>query len=377
MFKIGITFNVPDTPAGVFNSGIGQNVIFLRDVLVYIGYDVYLVVDNQRGKYVPTLYSFDSTYKYTEHNQILTEGFDIVIQMGYILSKSDIDALRAKGVKLVAYKCGNDYFLDLEATLFGVNGNGGKYDLNYPAFDEVWSIPQMANTNLHYWKTLYRTNCIEVPFIWSPTMLEQYIKTNPEKTFTYKSHGRAKKCAIFEPNLNTFKWFFPALLVCENACRIKADSIGHVYITNVDSNPIDGRKFNIDYLNKIVKSLDLYKTQKISIEKRHQSLLFMANNADIAVSFQSENPLNYLYLDLAWMGWPIVHNAHLCKDVGYYYEDYNYEMGGSILADVIQHHDAHADEYMARNRAVIDRYLPTNKELQARYKELITAVMQK
>ena len=235
----------------------------------------------------------------------------------------------------------------------------------------------MANTNLHYWKTLYRTNCIEVPFIWAPTMLEQYIKTNADKTFTYKAREVAKNCVIFEPNINTFKWFFPALLVCENACRIKPENVGHVYITNIDSSQVDGRKFNIDYLNKIVKSLDLYKAKKISIEKRHQSLTFMANHADIAVSFQSENPLNYLYLDLAWMGWPIVHNAHLCKDVGYYYEDYNYEMGGAVLAEVIQNHDANAETYMARNRAVIDRYLPTNKELQARYKELITAIMQK
>ena len=97
----------------------------------------------------------------------------------------------------------------------------------------------------------------------------------------------------------------------------------------------------------------------------------MANHADIAVSHQLENPLNYLYLDLAWMGWPVVHNAHLCKDVGYYYEGFNYEEGGNVLLDVINNHDKNADEYLKRNREIIDRYLPINKKLQESYKILI------
>ena len=39
------------------------------------------------------------------------------------------------------------------------------------------------------------------------------------------------------------------------------------------------------------------------------------------------------------MGWPIVHNAHLCKDVGYFYDGFNYEEGGNVLSDVIENHD--------------------------------------
>jgi hypothetical protein len=56
----------------------------------------------------------------------------------------------------------------------------------------------------------------------------------------------------------------------------------------------------------------------------------MSNYCDIAVSHQWENPLNYLYFDLAWMDWPIVHNAHLCKDIGYFYNEFNYEEGGNV-----------------------------------------------
>jgi hypothetical protein len=98
----------------------------------------------------------------------------------------------------------------------------------------------------------------------------------------------------------------------------------------------------------------------------------MKTHADIAVSHQWENPLNYLYLDLAWMGWPIVHNAYLCKDIGYYYEDFNYEEGGKVLNEVISNHDENFEEYLKKNRELIDRYLPSNEKLQNEYITLFT-----
>jgi hypothetical protein len=102
----------------------------------------------------------------------------------------------------------------------------------------------------------------------------------------------------------------------------------------------------------------------------------MSKYADIAVSHQWENPLNYLYFDLAWMGWPIVHNAHLCKDVGYYYDEFNYEEGGNVLNSVIENHDKNTENYIKENRKILDRYLPSNVELQKQYLGLITNLLQ-
>lgn len=98
----------------------------------------------------------------------------------------------------------------------------------------------------------------------------------------------------------------------------------------------------------------------------------MSNYADIAVSHTWENYLNYLYFDIAWMGWPIVHNGKLCKEVGYYYDEFNYEEGGRILKDVILHHDENADEYLLKNRSYLQQFLPTNVELQRKYDALLS-----
>jgi hypothetical protein len=168
------------------------------------------------------------------------------------------------------------------------------------------------------------------------------------------------------------KWAFPAVLICENAYRDPTftDKIKHIYITNTDTEAY--KSFNKSHFNNLVTSLNLKKDNKMSIEVRYKSLYFMSKYADIAVSHTWENWLNYLYFDLAWMGWPIVHNGKLCKEIGYYYDEFNYEMGGNVLKDVILNHDENADEYLLRNRLYMQKYLPTNKALKKQYEDLIT-----
>ena len=250
--------------------------------------------------------------------------------------------------------------------------------MNNNDINEIWLIPQMVNTCKYYMKTFYRSNVVEVPFIWSPYIVENCSQEflNVDKvSFKYKNRGEEKKIAIFEPNLSIMKWAVPSILICENVERTISNKnlIKHVYVTNIKST--DKTKFNFDIFNKLLKSLDLFKNTKLSVEVRYNSLYFMSAHADIAVSHQMENPLNYLYLDLAWMGWPIVHNAHLCKDVGYYYEGFNYDEGAEMLKNVIFTHDTNVEEYIKRNRAVIDRYLPSNKYLQEQYKTLIDKLL--
>jgi len=367
--KIGITFRLPEISKEIFSNGIGQNALYFYTLLLNIGYDVYLIVNDsiKRVDILNNIYGINnSTLKYIDIDDFAQQtSFDIIFQLGLSIGQDYILKLRECGVKIVAYKCGNGYIMQMENALF----NHKKLEvMDLSKYDEIWSIPQMVNTNLHYWKTLHRCKCIEVPFIWSPLAIEQvekeYISNGVITNSQYKNRGPIKNIGIFEPNLNVFKWAFPALLVCENSYRSIPEKIDNVYVTNVYDSFTE--KINI-----LVKPLDLFKDKKISIDGRFPIPFFMAKYTDIAVSHQWENPLNYLYLDLAWMGWPIVHNAELCKDIGYYYEGFNYEMGGKVLTDVILNHDKNAVEYKKRNRKLIDRYLPTNKELQEKYKQLI------
>ena len=228
----------------------------------------------------------------------------------------------------------------------------------------------MSEINVDFWSILYKCKCIEVPFVWSSSAIKLACISNQckEEDLLYKNRGLDKKVAIFEPNISIMKWALPSILICEEVYR-KNKRLQHLYITNINSSTTND--FNVGQFNKFMKTLDLVKDNKCSIESRYNTLLFMSKYADIVVSHQWGNPLNYLYFDLAWMGWPIVHNAYLCKDVGYFYEDFQLKDGGTILEKVLNHHDSTIDTYIKDNRKAIDGFLPTNKDLQQKYSNLI------
>lgn len=394
--KIGITFDIPLNIHSLFSNGIRQNVLYLTELFCNIGYETHLIVKDENISLIETsnhlanaskmsdkeklkdIIYYD-TFNITRNSEILSADFDIVIIFGYDLPIITIETLKYMNTKILKYLCGNSYFIDSEKILYNQHKSDYK-EINYvrkkdnKLYDQLWVIPQMVNTNKHYFQTMYRTESIEVPFIWSNksillTCLSENVKE--EKDLIYKNKGSLeKKIAVFEPNISLMKWCLPALLVCENSYR-KNQNIDRVYLTNISHQSKNINDFNIDGLNAIVKNLDLYTDKKVFVESRYNSISFMGKHADIAVSHQMENPLNYLYFDLAWMGWPIVHNAHLCKDVGYYYDGFDYEMGGKVLSDVILNHDKQADEYLEKNRKILDRYLPSNVELQEKYKQLI------
>jgi hypothetical protein len=359
----------------VFTNGIKQNALFFYDLLKIIGYDVVFIVnDNEYENAIkPNFWNITDKYSYIRVSDSLKTPFHIVIQFGFQLITYHLDFLKASSVKTVYYVCGNSYLIESEICLYkkgSINISPQYSEFKYHHFSQLWLIPQMDNTCKYYLQTLHRSEAIIVPFIWSPTIIETYEK-ELGTSIAYKPVEQNKRIAIFEPNLSLMKWCFPALLVCENAHRQlkNKDLIKRISVTNVLTT--SNETFNIDFLNKMVKSLDLFSSKKISIESRYNSLYFMSKHSDIAVSHQMENNLNYLYLDLVWMGWPMVHNANLCKDVGYYYDGFNYEEGGKILKNVILNHDKNAEDYMKQNRAIIDRYLPTNTVLQEQYKKLI------
>jgi len=378
--KIGITFDPPEKPMGMFNNGIRQNALYFTELLMNIGYDVRLIVEAKSAERTKGLYGFDTRYKHVNLENANEENFDIVIQLGYQIPKENILEFKKRGVKIVYYSCGSNYILDTESFLFGRDSGDtlfSRFAGLHPVFDQVWMIPQTAGPNKYYFETLYRAESVVVPFIWSPMAIEQLEKdciASGMKTLHYEPKNDQKKIAIFEPNLNVVKWALPAVLVCENAYRANKN-VGHVYVTNLPSNKEDDNRL-VKHFTKLVKPLDLFIDKKISAESRYSTLVFMSKHADVAVSHQWENPLNYLYLDLAWMGWPIVHNAPMCKDVGYYYSGFDYAYGGKVLSDAIANHDGDKD-YTERNRAAISRYLPTNKKSQEEYTRLINRLLKR
>ena len=381
--KIGISASVP---SHMFNNGIHQNTLYFYDVLKNIGYTPYLVVTNpdyvKFKKSPPDGWDSSHYENVVSVSQMYRIGFRAVVTFGVQISHLVLQQLRHLGVKLVSYVCGNEYLINSEAILYG-HGESGSFEQDKPnprksLFDEVWLIPQMMELNECYKRTLSRcAKVIEAPFIWSPngietiakkagTTLNDFLYINA-KTQTHDN--KSKRLAIFDPNISIMKWFLPSFVLCERAYQLSPQLVDRIYITNAFREKI-GDTLNAKKIENTVRYTDLFLDKRVFFEKRFITFEFMKTHADVAVFHQWGNPLNYIYLEMAWLGYPFVHNAHLCADLGYYYEGYNLEQGAEVLLRAIMKHDSVASEYLRINRERVERYLPTNACLQQKYKKM-------
>jgi hypothetical protein len=371
LLKIGITIPIDKEIVSLYSNGIKQNCLYLYELFKNIGYDVKLVIPDNRNVSIFKEIDFYN-FEYLTVNDFFNYDFDVIFSIGFSITNNISKCLKNIGVKIIYYMCGNNYLVDSEQILYDQHPNR---EINYKndAFsDQVWIIPQMYNQNKHYCETVLRKECIQIPFVWSPMSInfisKMYKITSDDLLYKKKND----KIGIFEPNISIMKWCLPCVLIAEKTYR-NYKNVSHVYITNIADKEKNKNinSFNKKSFNDSLRNLDLFKDEKLSSEGRFVTLNFMRNYCDIAISHQWENNLNYLYFDLAWMGWPILHNANLCKDVGYYYEGFNYDEASEKLNNIILHHNSNKDEYLKKNRLIIDNYLPTNKSLQNKYKCLI------
>jgi hypothetical protein len=370
--KIGVTCCVKPHLLDLFSNGAIQNSFYFTEVLSNIGYDVDIIVDDKVYKNcdesVIKLINYNNL-KIVKYNCMLTHEYDVVFSFGFTIDHIIISHLKNMNTKFIYYNVGNEYIIDTESILYN-NNKSNTFNYENTKYDQIWLIPQMVNTNKHYLELLYKSKTIEVPFIWSSksiTFSALISNAKDENELLYKRKNTI--VAVFEPNLSIMKWCLPSLLICEKYNKEKNNKIERVHLNNTTDK--DGTSFNMEKLNQLVFNLDIAKAGKVSIETRFNTLQFMKIYADFVVSHQIENNLNYLWLELAWMGWPVIHNGSLCKDVGYYYEGFDFDMAVNVLNDAILNHDKNNEDYIIRNRKVIDRYLPSNLELQQKYKKLI------
>ena len=366
--KIGITLDASRN--SLFTSGINQNGLYLALLFNKGGHDASLLYSKTKsGKSLDEIK--DLPIKLTTFQKAVTAKYDIIISLGVVVEEFMAKAFRKQNpnVKFIAYKCGNEFLVDAETYLYDTHEERAKTmsKIKPEVPDAIWSIPQMENTNLQYYSFLLGTdNSTVVPFVWDPLTIETAIEKAPYNLYD----GRAiKRYAIMEPNISMMKFCIPPTIIVDRVFKnhkdIEIEKLMLIGASNV--------KQNKRFINLISKT-ELAKHKKMSAETRQPTPHILENWAQVVVSWQWENPLNYLYFDVAWMGYPIIHNAHLCKDIGYYYEGFDYEEGERVLADAVRSHPTDKD-YLERERAKIRRYTRENPRLVEQYNQLLSDVV--
>lgn len=369
MVNIGITICLQHEDESVWINGIKQNAIFLARTFMNSKKDYNVYIVNTSNIPITNKLGWDiNKYKTVQFNEI-KDKLDIIFPLGGILSKEQITYLRNNKCKIVPYKCGNEYIISMENIIFGRQASKPIYE----EVDQVWNIPQMENTNKHYWRMFYRAETITIPFVWNPMFLEEHINElkNNGKNPYYEKSDNPKRISVFEPNINVYKFLMYPILIAEDVYRNRPELINKIKITNTQKVRYS------DELITLMNQLDIVKDSKATFEDRFPIAWFLSEHTDIVLSHQWENPLNYAYLDAIYLKYPLVHNAHLFKEAGYYYNEFNIDEGREQLIYALEKHDKNIEEYEEKSNNILHKFNTDNPDNIKKYDELIENLLKK
>lgn len=359
-YKVGITFNLEAQITDIWANGANQNVVFLYQLFKAssIVDDVVLVSwGPEKRSTAPSGFMLDDLDLKFAYVDDVIDDLDVLIEGTLTIDHDKANRMRDHNGKIICYKMGNDYVMDMEYFVF--DRPAGRVP-NGVRFDAAWMIPQHENTCRAYFSTIYNCNAYVVPAIWAPTFCDKVIKRlkeNNQLEFGYKptNDQSAKRIASFETNLNIVKTSFTPILICEQAYRKAPEKIKHFYACNTYEKRKNPTFFNFIGYTEIVKD------GIMTVEGRYQMPDFLTRYVDIVVSHQWENGLNYAYNDALYGGYPLIHNSKLLpKGVGYYYDQFDAFEGADVLLRVIDNHDKEHDAYVKRANEYLETLLPTN-----------------
>lgn len=348
---VGISFHLDESCHDIWANGAVQNIIFQyqmmqqmasvdRVSLVYLGNlnapPQGLMLDGIDLDFIPL-------------NEAV-ESIDVLIEMGLVIDPYYTDQMKKRGGKCVSMRVGNDFIMDMERFVFD---QPPVRTFTGAQFDAVWTIPQHARSCRSYFSIMLRAPFFVLPHIWSPFFSDKVINRlkNIDIHFGYEAGKGAKRISIFEPNISVLKSSFIPILICEEAYRRRPDLIEHIYTCNTFA------KKDHPVFHNFIGRTDVVNKNILTVEARYQLPDFMARYTDVVVSHQWENGLNYVYYEVLYGGYPLIHNSKMLS-VGYYYPHFDAFKGADLLIDVIENHDKSLQVYKDQSRDFLKRLDP-------------------
>jgi Protein of unknown function (DUF2827) len=354
---VGLTYFVKKQETfDIWSNGANQNIFFLYHLLKAspLVKEVILINCGDGINKIPDHFDLGQGLNIVSFNDV-SDRLDVLIEGGAQISAEQAKIVHDRQGAVVSYRCGNDYVIDTE--FLTKNIAKGTY-FNGTVFDEIWTHAQHVNTCKHYWQTAMRAPVIEMPHVWSPYFLDHSIaklkESNPDHSFGYEArlqlHASKRPTSMekfhegktvinMEPNINVVKTSVYPIIISELAYRKNKAPFGNFLFCNTQH-----LKEQLSF-NSYVGKLDLVKDNVATFESRYTFPWVMTLHADVVISHQWENALNYLYYDTLYGHYPLVHNSPFMKNVGYYYEGFDAEDGASALLRAVTEHDLNHESY--------------------------------
>jgi hypothetical protein len=368
-YSIGITVYVnANGDLGLYENGLRQNVFFLFNMFRASPNcrRVYLL---NHGDGVPTSVpdGLGIQLKDIVRSGDVKERLDFVVALGASLDRETATRMRAAGTKFICYKGGNGIVISMEAIIAQPPRNDAERYFDHDLYDAIWMTPQHIRTYKSYCEVMYRCPVYEVPQVWQPFFLEAR-KGGLQQPFGYKPGAAKKRVGILDPNITVMKTSHMPMLVCDAAYRARPELFAAIYVTNAIQ-----FKENLHF-NSFAMRMHSVRANIMTIEPRFVTADFLAHHADAVVTHHWENGLNYLYYDVLYGGYPLIHNSAFLRDYGYFYEGFDAEAGGRALIRALTEHDENLAEYRTKSNELLARVEATAPHNIALHEQLLGVI---
>ena len=379
--RIGITVLIDKPSDSLFTNGIRQNVIILRDLFAKCkNVSESYIINTAKNVVIP---DDDTTTwgPYAKHIISLEEAKDKCDLIVMAQGSAHIDVYRElskKGIKITKHIMGAELNVFNETILFKDNKEARNlYTRNAGTVSNVWISPHFFDTDRYFFETQYDCEAVVGPYVWDPRFIQHHIdifkSKDANETGLYKPSGKLeKRLSTMEPNINMVKTSAVPIMTTERLYRKSPETLDKLSVFCGD-----GIKKKTDMVN-FVKELDSYKAGKMFFEARYPIVWTLLKHTDIVLCHQHQCALNYLYLDAAWMGYPVVHNSEYMKELGWYYDGNDVEKAAEYLKNIAYNFDNENhqnEEYIKKSRAFAYRYMIDNPENIRGYEKLIDKAM--
>lgn len=351
--KIAVTTRSTKT---IWSNGLNQNSYFFIKLLEKMGYKVdAMALSYEEGQM--EFVGLDRVLL-TKDN---AKDYSIIFEVALMLGQETLEMCKRNGVKVVSINYGSFLFYLMEGLMYKGDTTSG---VHVEGRDVL--ISPHYSFGKDFLKNVTGQNVMTIPYIWEPWFIDGSILKDSKINEKYSKNINKKNIVSLEPNISIAKTCIVPTIIAEGL-ELKDP-------TKIDSMTLFGAKTIEDRetFKSFCLNTELNRNGKLIIENRYSiGKLFNLKRIGTIVSNHFYNDLNYVTLEALYLNYPIVHNSKFCKEGGYYYDDFNTELGVEQLSRAISTDDHLSDEKLKSAKEIIYEYSTSNPSTHRAYRELI------
>lgn len=370
--KVGI---VVSNQGSLYWNRFSQNAYFFYECCEAMGYSCQFLCAESNP------YPFD--HKYISIKQITTDSsifnpleYYIIVTTTVNVSDEVYSLLKSNKVCVIALVCGNKYVQDQEE--FATGGDKVKTFLGQRRnIDEQWVIP-LYNNFVEYMELIHKKPTFVVPYMWSPEIVKMnaqiHLRKSESVLFYNTSNRKSKKInlIIVEPNLNCYNSAWLPIIAAEKLHIKHPDLIHAVYVFDFPSH---------NHAHQITNTLTVASKIKQFARLTMGEIMDFFNNQSehmpVIVSHQILNSLNYLYYEMLYYGYPLIHNSSSLEECGYKYSEQNVTECVEQILHAVAHHDKQLHVYTNKVKKYLNSVDPYNTTVQKAFDKMITSSIER